>query len=68
MKKLAYEYYDSIFILANRGYTMSGLGHSPTHPMRPDIKDLQVEEGHAWLWGVTGEQEWTPSVTTGKTY
>ena len=22
-------------------------------------------EGHNWLWGITGEQEWTPQTTTG---
>lgn len=24
-----------------------------------------VETGHSWLWGTTGEQEWTPALTTG---
>ena len=25
----------------------------------------QTVEGHNWLWGITGEQEWTPQTTTG---
>lgn len=25
-----------------------------------------VETGHSWLWGTTGEQEWTPALTTGE--
>lgn len=25
----------------------------------------RAEEGHNWLWGITGEQEWTPHTTTG---
>lgn len=24
-----------------------------------------AKAGHSWLWGITGEQEWTPSLTTG---
>ncbi|CAN7986898.1 unnamed protein product [Ixodes hexagonus] len=24
-----------------------------------------VQTGHSWLWGTTGEQEWTPALTTG---
>ena len=25
-----------------------------------------AQVGHVWLWGLTGEQEWTPDLTTGK--
>ena len=26
------------------------------------------DEPHTWLWGMTGEQEWTPEIKTGKFY
>ena len=50
--------------MPSTGIRESGFGHSPTHLGR-DLTPFSVEEGHAWLWGVTGEQEWTPNVTTG---
>ena len=41
----------------------SGLGDA-SYPL--SLPRAAIEEGHNWLWGTTGEQEWTPEMTTGK--
>ena len=28
----------------------------------------RVQHQKSWMWGPTGEQEWSPDLTTGKTF
>lgn len=41
------------------------LMYSRSSSFHKDLNDLGWEEDHNWLFGVTGEQEWTPEVQTG---
>ena len=40
--------------------------YSRSSSVHKDLNDLWWGDDHNWLFGVTGEQEWTPEVHTGQ--
>jgi hypothetical protein len=40
-------------------------GRSGVPPSVPGEKTIQTNKSLTLLWGATGEQEWTPALTTG---
>ncbi|KMY96847.1 GATOR complex protein Iml1 isoform X5 [Drosophila simulans] len=39
--------------------------NSPMNPLPANVPNLTATQAKSYLWGATGEQEWTPAITTG---
>nr|NP_647618.1 increased minichromosome loss 1, isoform B [Drosophila melanogaster]AAN11485.1 increased minichromosome loss 1, isoform B [Drosophila melanogaster] len=39
--------------------------NSPMNPQPANVPNLTATQAKSYLWGATGEQEWTPAITTG---
>ena len=43
----------------------AGLSHHSHAGLHPDLSGFSHKEDGIWVWGITGEQEWTPDTKTG---